>query len=118
MNLPVTDVDTAVPFYERIMGFRVESRGKEPHRHAILERDSVKMGLAENGNDSTQDGCAFRVDSVEAAWDEFKSNGLEQEIPEFSTEDQDGESFKVFYIIAPDGLCYWFGEKLDGADAS
>ena len=112
MNLPVADVEAAVPFYERIMGFRVESRGDEPHRHAILERDGVKMGLVENGADPTQDGVAFRVDSAEAAWSEFKASGLEQERPKFSTEDHDGESFKVFYVVAPDGLCYWFGEKL------
>ena len=111
MNLPVADVDAAAPFYLRVMGFKEESRNDEPHRTIILERDRIKIGLVENGGDPTQDGCAFRVDSVEAARDEFKKNGLEKEISDFSTEEHDGNTFKVFYIVAPDGLCYWFGEK-------
>ena len=110
MNLPVKNVDDALPFYERVIGFRVESRGNETHRSVVLERDGIRMALAENGNDPTQDGCAFRVDNVEALLDEFKSNGLDKEISEFSTEQHDGETFKVFYVVAPDGLCYWFGE--------
>jgi lactoylglutathione lyase len=113
MNLPVADVETAAPFYLRIMGFREESRSNEPYRSVILERDGIKIGIVENGGDPTQDGCAFGVDSVETAWSEFKLNGLEKEISEFSTEQHDGDTFKVFYVVAPDGLCYWFGEKIN-----
>jgi catechol 2,3-dioxygenase-like lactoylglutathione lyase family enzyme len=112
MNLPVADVDAAVPFYERIMGFRIESRDSDPHRSVILERDGIRIALAENGGDPTQDGCAFRTDDVEALFNEFKANGLEKEISEFSAEEHDGDSFKVFYVVAPDGLCYWFGQKV------
>jgi catechol 2,3-dioxygenase-like lactoylglutathione lyase family enzyme len=112
MNLPVADVDAALPFYEKIMGFRVESRNEVPHRSAVLERDGIRMGLAENGGDPEQDGCAFEIDNVEAALAEFKSNGLEKEISEFKIENRkDGSSWKVFYIVAPDGLCYWLGER-------
>ena len=113
MNLPVADVDGEAPFYIEVMGFREETRHEEPPRSVVLERDGIRIGLVENGGDPTQDGCAFRVDSIEAAWKEFKSNGLDKEISEYSTEEHDGSSFKVFYIVAPDGLCYWFGEKID-----
>ena len=113
MNLPVADVVAAVSYYEKIMGFRVESRSDVPHRSAVLERDGIRMGLAENGGDPTQDGCAFEVDNVEAAFAEFKSNGLQKEISEFKTENRkDGSSWKVFFVVAPDGLCHWFGEAL------
>lgn len=112
MNLPVADVDASVPFYEKIMGFRVESRNHDPHRSAVLERDGIRMGLAENGGDPTQDGCAFEVDNVEAAFAEFRSNGLEKETSDFKIENRkDGSSWKVFFVVAPDGLCYWFGER-------
>lgn len=30
MNLPVTDVETAIPFYETIMGFKLVSRKDSP----------------------------------------------------------------------------------------
>jgi lactoylglutathione lyase len=42
---------------------------------------------------------------------EFKTNGLEKELSDFSTEEHGGASWKVFYVVAPDGLCYWFGER-------
>jgi catechol 2,3-dioxygenase-like lactoylglutathione lyase family enzyme len=113
MNLPVGSVDQAVPFYQKVLGFRVESLEEEPQRKAVLERDGVRIGLIEDGGDPTQDGCAFRVDSIEAVRDEFKANGLEKEISEFSVEKHDGGSFRVFYVVAPDGLCYWFGEKAE-----
>jgi len=112
MNLPVADVDEAAPFYLQVLGFKEESRKDDLCRSVVLERNGVRIALVENGGDPTQDGCAFRVDSVDAAWSEFKSNGLEKEISDFSTEEHDSEHFKVFYIVAPDGLCYWFGEKL------
>lgn len=112
MNLPVADIDSATPFYTNVLGFSVESRSDQPPRKVVLERDGVRMAIAENGGDPTQDGCAFHVDSVETAAKEFKVNGLEKEISEFSTESHGGDSFKVFYVVAPDGLCFWFGEKL------
>ena len=93
MNLPVKEVDAAVPFYESILGFRVISRSDTPHRSAVLARDSITMGLAENGGDPTQDGCAFHVTG------------------HFSIEQHGGAEFRVFYVVAPDGLCYWFGER-------
>jgi len=112
MNLPVADLEAALPFYEKVFGFRLMSRSDSPHKSAVLERDGIEIGFAENGGDASQDGCAFEVDNVEAAFAEFKTNGLEKELSEFSIEKHDdGSSWKVFFVIAPDGLCYWFGEK-------
>ena len=54
MNLPVKNVDAAIPFYETIMGFQVLSRKDAPCRSAILGRDGIQIGLAENGGDSTR----------------------------------------------------------------
>ena len=110
MNLPVSDVVAALPFYETVLGFHVLSRGDAPHNSAVLARDQVQIGLAENGGDSSQDGCAFHVKDVEALLAEFKANGL-QKLSEFNTEQHEGIAWKVFYVVAPDGLCYWFGER-------
>ena len=73
MNLPVRDIDTAIPFYESKMGFRVVSRLDKGYRKAVLERDTIQIGLAENGGDPTQEGCFFEVDDVEAAVAELRS---------------------------------------------
>jgi catechol 2,3-dioxygenase-like lactoylglutathione lyase family enzyme len=73
MSLPVENLEAAIPFYESVMGFRVLSRSDSPHRAAVLGRDGIQIGLVENGGDSSQDGCAFEVDSVESAYGEFES---------------------------------------------
>jgi catechol 2,3-dioxygenase-like lactoylglutathione lyase family enzyme len=114
MNLPVADVDAAIPFYEKILGFTVVSRGDTPHRSAVLARDDIQMRLAENGGDSSQDGCAFHVKGLESLFAEFNANGLNKEISGFDTEKHGDSTWKVFYVVAPDGLCYWFGERTAG----
>lgn len=112
MNLPVEDLAAAIPFYERAMCFQVESRADAPDRSAVIARDGVRMGLAENGGDSTQDGCAFQTDDVEGLLAEFRANGMEKELSALKTENRpDGSTWKAFFVVAPDGLCYWFGER-------
>jgi catechol 2,3-dioxygenase-like lactoylglutathione lyase family enzyme len=111
MNLPVRDLDSALPFYEKVLGFRVASRADSPHKSAVLARDDIQIGLAENGGDPTQDGCAFHVKGLEALFSEFKANGLQKELSDFTTEQHGEVAWKVFFVVAPDGLCYWFGER-------
>ena len=77
----------------------------------MLARDEVRIGLAENDGDPSQDGCAFHVKDLDALFAEFKKNGLQKELSDFSTEERGGGTWKVFYVVAPDGLCYWFGER-------
>ena len=109
MALPVGDLDAALPFYESVLGFRVVSRTEQPVRSAVLGRDHVQIGLAENGGDSSQDGCAFHVTNVDALLAELTARGLK--IGDIGTEQHDDAAFRVFYVVAPDGLCYWFGER-------
>jgi lactoylglutathione lyase len=111
MNLPVGDLESALPFYETVLGFRLMSRSRTPHNSAILARDDVQIGLAENGGDSTQDGCAFHVKHLDALLAEFRANGLHKELSDFDVEQHGDVAWKVFYVVAPDGLCYWFGER-------
>lgn len=124
LNLPVENVEAAIPFYEEIMGFQVVSRKDEPSKSAVLARDGIQIGLAENGGDPAQEGCFFEVDNAEAAFEELKSNGLtkhpiwiERKPPEereeagFSVNQHGATSFKVFFVVAPDGLCYCLGER-------
>ena len=111
MNLPVENVDEAIPFYEGVMGFQIASRNDSPHKSAVLTRDDIKIGLAENGGDSTQDGCFFEVDNAETAFAELKANGLNKENADFRIDQYGDKKFKVFFVIAPDGLCYCLGER-------
>ena len=111
MNLPVRDLASALPFYETVLGFRVLSRSSAPHNSAVLARDQVQIGLAENGGDPTQDGCAFHSKDLESLFSEFKANGLKKELSSFDVEQRGNVAWRVFYVVAPDGLCYWFGER-------
>jgi catechol 2,3-dioxygenase-like lactoylglutathione lyase family enzyme len=115
MNLPVENVEAAIPFYETIMGFRVISRKDSPCKSAVLARDGIQMGLAENGGDPTQEGCFFEVDNADAAFGELKSNGLGRQEPDFRIDKHGDTSYKVFFVIAPDGLCYCLGERQGGS---
>jgi lactoylglutathione lyase len=114
LNLPVADLAVAIPFYETVLGFALVSRTDTPPRAAVLGRDDIQLGLAENGGDPTQDGCAFHVTDVETLFAEFQTRGLQKDRPSFSVEQHGGAAWKVFYIVAPDGLCYWFGERQGG----
>jgi lactoylglutathione lyase len=111
MNLPVASVDAAIPFYETVMGFRVVSRNDSPHKSAVLGRDEIQIGLAENGGEPAQEGCFFEVNNAEAAFAELKSNGLKNEEADFRIDQHGDTSYKVFFVVAPDGLCYCLGER-------
>ena len=108
MNLPVADVDAAVPYYEETFGFRVVSRSEEPHKSVVFGRDEIQIGLAENGGDPTQEGCYFEVDDVEAAFEEIK--GVKPGEADLRINNYGETSSRVFFVIAPDGLCYMIGQ--------
>jgi predicted enzyme related to lactoylglutathione lyase len=117
MNLPVENVHQAIPYYETTMGFSVVSRSNKPHSLAVLMRDGIQIGLAENGGDPTQEGAFFEVDDVEAAFEELKANGLGRENAEFRVDKHGEQLYRVFFIIAPDKLCYCIGEDVTGLGA-
>ncbi|MGH9789911.1 MAG: VOC family protein [Candidatus Acidiferrales bacterium] len=109
MNLPVRDVDAAIPYYEKTLGFRVVSRQQSPHRSAILARDNIHIGLAENGGDPEQEGCFFEVNDVEAAYEEIKGTAPTESA--FRMDKMGSVSYRVFFEVAPDGLCYMLGQR-------
>lgn len=110
MELPVADVDAAVPFYVDKMGFTLVEVRDEPVKTAVFMRDGVQFAIAENGGDPEQNGCAFHTDDIGALHGQFTTNGLKP--GEINIENrQDGSNFKAFFAVAPDGQCYWFGER-------
>lgn len=111
MHLPVPNLAAALPFYEAVLGFHVVSRVDTPMASAVLARDQVQIGLEENGGDPTQDGCAFHVRGLPALFAGFHERGLAKAPSDFGTEQHDGVPWTVCFVIAPDGLCYWFGER-------
>jgi catechol 2,3-dioxygenase-like lactoylglutathione lyase family enzyme len=111
LRLPVADVDQALPFYERVMGFRVVERTGGSCKTAVLARDGVRIGLAENGGDPAQEGCFFEVDDVDAARRELQGNGWDDGGADVRVDRHGATTYRVFFVVAPDGLCYCLGER-------
>ena len=109
LNLPVADVDAAIPYYEKTFGFSLVSRADAPYKSATFARDNVKIGLAENGGDPKQEGCFFEVDNADAAFEEIK--GVPATESDFRIDKFGETSYRVFFVVAPDGLCYMLGER-------
>jgi len=108
MNLPVANVEAAIPFYEQTLGFRVVQREDSPNPRAVLARDDIQIALAENGGDPTQEGCYFEVDDIEAAFEEIKSR--KPAASDLEVQSWGQSSQRVFFVVAPDGLCYMLGQ--------
>ena len=112
LNLPVESVEKSIPYYQNVFGLELVSTEDTPIKRAVLARDSIQLGIAENGGDSSQEGAAIRVNNLEAAWNELKANGLDQDAPKYGDDIRNEKKYRNFFVIAPDGLCYCFNEEL------
>ena len=110
LNLPVADVAAALPYYEKTFKFSLVSQQEHPYKSAILARDQIQIGLAENGGDPTQEGCFFEVDNIETAYEEIK--GKPPSDSDIKSQDLYGKTYRVFFEVAPDGLCYMIGQPV------
>jgi len=112
LALPVTDLDTAAKWYAQHFGMVEVERRSEPRPTVIMERDGVRIGFSVNGGDSSQEGAAILVNDVHAARMEVESSGVR--INNWRVDEQDGKKLQVFFVVAPDGLCYYFHQPVDG----
>lgn len=105
LALPVTDIDAASDWYCKHFGMtEIERRDSPPT--VILERDTVRIGFAINGGDPAQEGAAIRVNDINGIKAELESTGLT--VANTRVDERDGNKFDVFFVVAPDGLCYYF----------
>ena len=110
LALPVEDIDRASIWYRDAFGLNEVERRADPVPTVILERDGVRIGFAVNGGDPGNDGAAILVTDIHRARQELEANGIE--IGNWRVDENDGQKFQVFFIIAPDGLCYYFHQPL------
>lgn len=112
LALPVKDIDVAAEWYAKAFGLREVERTNEPVAGVVMERDGVRIGFAINGGDASNDGAAILVVDAERARDELEANGVET--GNWRIDERDGKRFQVFFVVAPDELCYYFQQELDG----
>lgn len=109
LALPVVDLDAA-DWYAQAFGMVEVERKDQPNPTVILARDDVQIGFAINGGDASQEGAAIRVANIQGIKAELESKGVE--IGNWRVDERDGKRFQVFFVVAPDGLCYCFNEPI------
>lgn len=62
------------------------------------------------GYDPSQDGAAILVTNIREIKEELESNGVK--IGNWRVDERDGQKLQVFFVVAPDGLCYYFHEPI------
>ena len=111
LALPVEDLDRAANWYARAFGLAEVERRDSPVPTVIMQRDGVQIGFAINGGDATQDGAAILVSDLERARRELEANGISP--GDSRVDDHNGKQLRVFFVVAPDGLCYYFHQPID-----
>ena len=111
LSLPVTDLDVASRWYCKAFGMVEVGRRDTPNPTVVLERDGTQIGFSINGGDATQDGAAILVSGISLLKDEFETSGIQ--IGNWRIDERDGQKLQVFFVVAPDGLCYYFHEPID-----
>lgn len=110
LTLPVENLDDAANWYGRAFGLEEIERKTEPEPTVIMQRGGAKVGFAITGEDSTQDGAAILVKNVGAIRDELEAKGVTT--ANWRVDERDGEKLQVFFVVAPDGLCFYFHEPV------
>jgi len=113
--LPVVDLDEASKWYSYHFDMTEVERcpdGSDDNApRVVLERDGVRLGFAVNGGDASQEGAAIQVSNISKMRDELESRGAK--IANWRVDERDGKKLQVFFVAAPDGLCYYFYEPID-----
>ena len=112
LALPVADLDSCSRWYCEHFGMVEVERLRQPVPTVILERDGTRLGFAVNGGDPAQDGAALLVSDIRGLKDELEQKGAK--VGNWRVDERDGQKYQVFFVVAPDGLCYYFHEPISG----
>src|SRR5688572_28515731 len=111
LGLPVTNLDAASKWYSQHFGMVEVERRDIPVPTVILERDGTRIGFAINGGDEAQDGAAVLVSNIGRVRKELEANGAAT--GNWHVDEHKAKKLQVFFVTAPDGLCYYFHEPLE-----
>ncbi len=111
LALPVADLDQASQWYANALGLTEVERRDDPVPAVIMQRDGVQIGFAINGRNPGNEGAAILVSDIDRARRELEASGLTP--GESRIDDHDGQNMSVFFLVAPDGLCYYFYQPID-----
>ncbi|MCY3780422.1 MAG: VOC family protein [Chloroflexi bacterium] len=115
LALPVEDIAQTVKWFDDAFGLKEIVRRESPLPAVIMERDDVRLGFAINGGDASQEGAAILVTDIHRAHDELEARGIKT--TGWRVDERDGQKLQVFFVVAPDGLCFYFHQPLEEAQA-
>ena len=110
LTLPVADLDQAVRWYGEAFGLSEVDRPEGATPSVILQRDGVRVGFAINGRNPAAEGAAILVNDIHRAKQELETNGVNT--VNWRVDERDGEKFQVFFVVAPDGLCFYYHQPI------
>ena len=110
LTLSVEDLDQAAEWYARSFGLTEAERRDSPVPTLLMERDGIRLGFAVNGGDASTDGAAILVSDIHRARQELEANGVS--IANWRVDKRDGQKLQVFFVVAPDGLCWYFHQPI------
>ncbi len=116
LALPVVDVDAAAHWYTHNFGMVEVERRDPPAPTVILERDGTRIGFSANGGDPSHDGAAILVSNIAEMRNELEAKGVKT--GNWRVDERNGQKLQVFFVVAPDGLCYYFHEPLQSRDTA
>ena len=112
LALPVEDIDVAAAWYGERFGLREVERPDAPVPTVLMERDGVRIGFAVNGGDASNDGAAILVTDAARARQEIEAKGVKT--GNWRVDEREGKRYQVFFVVAPDGLCFYFHQLIEG----
>lgn len=114
LGLPVKDLDQTAAWYAKHLGLQEVERRELPHPTVILQRDGVQIGFAINGGDPESEGAAILVNDIHGVRADLESRGAA--IGNWRIDQRDGKNLQVFFVVAPDGLCYYFHQPIEDSN--
>jgi lactoylglutathione lyase len=108
--LPVKHLDTAMAFYEAVLGFTPIRRDAVS---AEVRRDSIQLGLVQRDDHepSKAGSLAFAVDDLDMMHRELQINGAKP--GGFGTDEWGGKKHRTFFVREEtNGYCYCFYSPL------
>ena len=115
LHLPVKSINGAARWYSSHFAMTEVERSDSPVANVVLERDGVRIGFSENGGDSSQNGAAILVEGIKGLRQELETSGATT--GNWRVDERDGKKYQVFFVVAPDELCYYFQEPLGDSQA-
>ena len=97
--------------YENIGHTRDDAAG-EPRRRRDQHLAGQPLRQTEQRRHAAQDGAAVLVSNIRGLRDELQAKGAK--IGNWRVDERDGQKYQVFFVVAPDGLCYYFHEPVEG----